>query len=243
MSPLRRWKARTTALALLAAVGCGHRGLRFPGPLDRMGADPGDYVDRFYDDEPSDAGSGDVANPRLRRRIHRDGLAVADAAGDFVGKGRLTVHGESFRYDCSGFVEAAHAKAGEPVRGSTKDLYALAERTGTLHKKKRPYVGDVVFWDDTYDRNGNGRRDDDLTHIGIVEGVARDGRVTIIHLGGTGVRRITMDLRHKRVHTDEGGVLRNDYLRVRREDDPWRTKYLAGELWVAYASPWRRSEP
>jgi hypothetical protein len=43
-----------------------------------MGSDPGDYADRFYEDEESSAGEGDVANPRLRRRIHRDGMAVAE---------------------------------------------------------------------------------------------------------------------------------------------------------------------
>ena len=39
---------------------------------------------------------------------------------------------------------------------------------------------------DTYDRNRNRRRDDDLTHVAIVESVASDGTITLVHKGGEG---------------------------------------------------------
>jgi hypothetical protein len=222
--------------ALLLAAGCGHRGLRFPGPLSSMGSDPGDYADRFYEDEESSAGEGDVANPRLRRRIHRDGMAVAEAAGDLVGRNKLSVHGQGYRYDCSGFVEAAHAKAGEPVRGSTKDLYELASRHGVLHKKKRPYIGDVVFFDDSYDRNHNRRRDDELSHIGIVEEVDSDDTIIVVHLSNSGIVRTHMNLRHPDVHRNEAGVTLNDHLRSTSDRDGGPT--LTGQLWRGFGSLW-----
>ncbi len=221
-------------LALAALTACAPKGLNFPGPIDTMGR-PTSVVDA------PDRTSGAAVAQQRPRTPEDVSAAVVRAAAGFIGAKRLVVGGTTYRYDCSGFVEAAYAAAGMPLRGSAAMMYGFARDNDVLHRRKRKvHAGDLVFWDDTYDRNGNGRRDDDLTHVGIVEGAARDGRVGIIHLGGTGVRRLTMDLREKHVHIDEAGVLRNDYLRVRRDDDPWRTKYLAGELWVAYASPWRR---
>jgi cell wall-associated NlpC family hydrolase len=224
-------------LALVALIACAPKGLNFPGPIDGMGQAPSVTLDAR-----AERTEGAAAAPPAPRTPDEVSAAVVRAAAGFVGAKRLVVAGSTYRYDCSGFVEAVYAAAGQPLRGSAAMMYEAARSADVLHRRKRKvHAGDLVFWDDTYDRNANGRRDDDLTHVGIVEGAARDGRVSILHLGGTGVRRITMDLRKKHVHTDEAGVTRNDYLRVRRAEDPWRTKYLAGELWVAYASPWRRS--
>jgi hypothetical protein len=222
-------------LALLALTACAPKGLSYPGPIDTMGQMP------VVVGPPRTEGAA-LATESPPRTPEGTRTAVVKAAAGFVGAKRLVVDGTAYRYDCSGLVEAVYAAAGMPLKGSAAMMYEHARETDVLHRrKKRVQPADLVFWDDTYDRNGNGRRDDDLTHVGIVEGAFPDGRVTIVHLGGTGVRRITMDLRHKHVHTDDGGVVRNDFLRVRRDDDPWRTKYLAGELWVAYASPWRRT--
>ena len=67
-------------------------------------------------------------------------------------------------------------------------------------------------FDNTWDRNGNGVRDDALTHIGIVETVDTDGTITLVHLGSKGVVRIQMNLQRPSVTKREGKVL-NSYLR------------------------------
>jgi hypothetical protein len=66
-----------------------------------------------------------------------------------------------------------------------------------------------------------------------------------VHLVRGGIQRLRMDLRARHVHKDPGPppVLRNDFLRARTTSDPWRTRYLAGELWRGFASAWELPLP
>jgi hypothetical protein len=54
----------------------------------------------------------------------------------------LIVNGEKHRYDCSGFVLAAYAGAGLPLRGSTRDMYEKAESWGLLHEGRTAKPGE-----------------------------------------------------------------------------------------------------
>ena len=128
-------------------------------------------------------------------------------------------------------------KSGGDYAGSSADMFARARDEGTLSHRRKIRPGDLVFFDNTYDRNRNGRRDDPLSHIAIVETVERDGTATLIHLGSGGVVRIRMNLREPDVNRAEDGRILNDYLRARRDGDSPRTRYLTGELWAGTASP------
>ncbi len=176
-------------------------------------------------------------------RLDPRAAAVARAAGRLVGAGRLVVDGERFRYDCSGLVDAAHRAAGIDLgMRNTRALWELAEREGLAWRRPSARPGDVVFFDDTYDRNGNGRLDDSLTHAAVVERVAPDGTLTLVHLGSRGVVRIAMNALRPHDHVDATGRVINDFLRVRRPGDPPGTAYLAAELWRGSASLWRLGE-
>jgi hypothetical protein len=243
---------RWMLVSFVLLAGCANRGLRFPGSVRHMGAAPDEpYADRVQpgdaDSQPAvaDKGRSDKAGkersdkdrdapPRGRRG---DGSAVAKAAGQLVGQRRMTGGGETHRFDCSGMVEAAYARAGWDYRGSSKNLYDLADDAGVLHKKKRPHLGDVVFWDNTYDRNKNGRRDDSLTHVGVVEAVLDDDTVRIVHLGSRGVVRIAMNLRHPHERHDAAGAIINSYVRASR--DARSGGVLSGELFRGFASLWK----
>jgi hypothetical protein len=146
------------------------------------------------------------------------------------------VDGEPFRWDCSGLVEASLASAGCAFKGSSAMLFEEARARGVLHRRHRPAPGDVAFFDDTYDRNHNGLADDPLSHVAIVESVERDGTIHLVHMGSQGVAPLTMNLRHPEERTSPDGKLFNDYLRVHAAKDTPRTRYLAGELWVAFGS-------
>ena len=235
-------RALTFALLL---TGCAHRGgMGFPGPVRGMGTEPAPYA------EPAGTGVQDAAvvadasppddtrAPARRRRRGGDsrGREVARTAASLIDHRRLLVHGETFRYDCSGLVEAAHAGARIDLRGSSRSLYEQARSEGLLHKRKVPAPGDVAFFDDTYDRNHNRRRDDDLTHVAVVESVAADGTITLVHKGGRGVTRIEMNLRRPGDRRDEDGRELNDYLRSSKDKDGGPT--LSGELWRAFGSLW-----
>jgi hypothetical protein len=141
-----------------------------------------------------------------------------------------------FRDDCSGFVSAVFTKAGAPMDGRVASIWDLAADNDALHWDG-PKVGDLVFFDDTHDRNHNGRWDDELTHIGVVLDVEDDGRAVFAH-GGTSRGRVTgfIDLEQYWVHRDEHGVIRNSYIREPEGWDPADATYLAGELWVAFAT-------
>lgn len=170
--------------------------------------------------------------PETPREPPRAGIDLARAAEHY-----LQTHPVGYRSDCSGFVCAAANLVGLPLDGNTQGIWEIAKARGGVHHRKRPDVGDLVFFDQTYDRNRNGRLDDELTHIAIVVEVHEDGRLLLAH-GGTSRGRTTlwMDLERPDVRVDEAGVEHNGYLRGKKRSDPKRTKYLSGELWRAFAT-------
>lgn len=216
-------------LLILALSGCAPKGMRLPGPLDTLGQAPESGA-------PSEVAQGGREQRRAERSASRAGLEVARAAVGFLGADRLSVDGERYAWDCSGLVAAAYARAGIALRGSSADLYALSRELGVLHHRKRPLPGDVAFFDDTYDRNGNGRRDDELSHVAIVEAVDADGTITLVHKGNKGVVRTRMNLGQPDVARTPEGALLNDVLRAGTRG---RGASLTGELWRAFGSLWK----
>ena len=215
---------------LITLTGCfAHRGLKIPGPTGNVGSDRVAYV-------PPEKGAPEHLEPASRGT--RMGRKVAKAAETFLGQKRLMVNGEKYRYDCSGMICAAHVKAGLPTSGNTRMLHDKSKDLGVLHKRKRPDVGDVAFFDNTWDRNKNGRRDDQLTHIAVVEAVEADGTITLIHLGGSGVKRIVMNMRHPSHKLSAQGKPWNSVLRKGKDGGP----ELTGELCRGFGSLWSESK-
>ena len=94
-----------------------------------------------------------------------------------------------------------------------------------------PSPGDLVFWHDTFDRNRNGRADDRLTHVGVVEYVV-DGTVVFLHRGGKAVARGAMDPRRPG-EASANGALVNSPLRARNRRLVG-VPVLAGALFAGY---------
>jgi hypothetical protein len=169
------------------------------------------------------------------RRFY-DGISVARASSALIGAGSF----RGFRYDCSGMVNAAYASVGIDLEGrSSASLLKLARERNVFHRRKTPRPGDIAFFDNTWDKNGNRRLDDRLTHVAVVEKVDDDGTITLIHKGGRGVTRTMMNLRHPATHKDDSGKVLNSHLRSRSSRDRRRTKYLTGQLWRGFASLWK----
>lgn len=116
-------------------------------------------------------------------------------------------------------------------------MWAASTEAGLTHHQRRPTPGDLAFFDNTYDRNGNRRRDDDLTHVAVVLDVDRDGTITLAHDGTSrGRTTLVMNL----LHPDEperDGHLINAPLRARRKGDPADLPVLASQLWRGFAAP------
>ena len=124
---------------------------------------------------------------------------------------------------------ASGAALGAPRSGEMNGVTAIwvaAREKNALHAHE-PRVGDLVFFRETYDRDRDGRTDDGLTHIGVVDTVEEGGTVHFIHRSGRGVTRERMNTYRPR----DKSV--NDWLRMRSQRAP---AALSGELFVGYAS-------
>jgi hypothetical protein len=170
---------------------------------------------------------------------------LAARASSLVGeKGDFRSGGERFPADCTGFVEAVYQAEGIPLRALMRRS-APEERTGVdaawrtvsaygtlLGRGEWPAPGDLVFWHDTYDRNGNGRADDGLTHIGIIQWVLDDGTVVFIHRGAKAVARGAMNPRRPGEGTVDGQVVNSP---IRKRDARLEgVPVLAGDLFAGY---------
>jgi hypothetical protein len=172
-------------------------------------------------------------------------LAVRGHAWLGQGRAPFVVGGERFNPDCTGFVEAVYAAEGIPLRrlaqlsapGESSGVAALWSAAGRYGERWRggewPAPGDLIFFDDTWDRNGNGLLDDPFTHLGLVEWVDLLGTVTFLHRAGAGVVRGHLTLERPSTMRAPDGAELNAPLRVRVSKDD-QAPALAAELFVGF---------
>ncbi len=178
-------------------------------------------------------------DPVLREtREPIDGEAIARTAAGYIGERTIVAGGKRFPNDCVGFVRAVYsahgvdlfADGGQPGDNGVTYVWRYASKHGKV-RQKQARVGDIVFFRETYDRNRDGRRNDGLTHIGIVDGIESDGTITVVHRVARGVVRYRMNLEQPRTRKDaKSGRVLNDYLR-----EGGRNR-LAGELFAGFAT-------
>ncbi|AKJ03320.1 Hypothetical protein AA314_04946 [Archangium gephyra] len=166
---------------------------------------------------------------------------VLATARELVGSRKVKVAGRMWPDDCTGFVEGVYARAGVSFRGSgvagdngVTALYRYARDHGRVFTRGKPKPGDLVFFRETYDQNRDGRRNDGLTHVGLVDEVASDGTVVVIHRVKRGVVRYRMNLAKPGLRRDpRTGEVLNDMLRV---PGPGKMPVLTGQLFASYGS-------
>lgn len=182
-----------------------------------------------------------ASTPMRVAAVAKDPVPAAPASRDLraeaVANGKAILAGTSPKpkqQDCSGFVKTAYERAGyalevkpehqQGTRSLAEMLYRQAKAEGRSHKET-PKPGDLAFFKNTY-----GAMDGRVTHVAMVESVAGDGTVTLIHHMGGRYRRSPMNL----------GIphepLKNGYFRKRTTQSA-NEPVLAGELFVAYARP------
>lgn len=170
--------------------------------------------------------------------------SIAEGARDLVGARRLSVDGRTFRSDCSGTILAAYWSAGidlerdfnEAQGNGVARLHTIARRYGSMRAQivgDAPALGDVIFWDDTYDANADGRWNDPLTHAGIVVATFPNGRIDYVHYHyRRGIVVETMNL------TAPNDVVHNAPMRMRGQRAPRRDLWLASHLFREAGSPY-----
>ena len=154
---------------------------------------------------------------------------IADAA-----LARLRNAGPLLRSDCSGLVMTVLHDVGVPIKGSARTYWADAVRDQRV-REGEPAVGDLVFFDKTYDANRNGLVDDELTHMAIVTAIDADGTVRMVHWGSGWTSRLLLNTRHPN-QTRHNGKIINSFLRARHYG-PKRGQRLASQLLRGFARP------
>jgi len=166
---------------------------------------------------------------------------VVATARRLLGQTSVQWPGQGFPDDCSGLVLGVYASVGVPLTGSARPgdngvtaVWRWTSARGRLFRTGRPDPGDLVFFHDTYDRDRDGKVDDGLTHIALVESVDADGTVSIIHRVSRGVMRYRMNLQRPALRTDPGsGRVLNDWL---RGSSGRGHPVLTGQLFAAFGA-------
>lgn len=171
--------------------------------------------------------------------------AIVHSAVRLLGSRTITIQGRRIHYDCAGVTRAIFLEHGidlyrsnhpEGNANGVRLIHNHVRQHGILHQDTDVSPGDLVFFDNTWDFNGDGLLNDPLTHVGIVERIEPDGTVTFISRVADAVARYRMNLSQPHVHkTAEGRVL-NDYIRRKRQTDPDNTARLTGELFSFYGN-------
>lgn len=167
------------------------------------------------------------------------GFVVASRAASLVGLKSLKARFPKLPDDCTGLVRAAWAdveldllEGAEPGDNGVSAMFRTAQRRDALVEGP-PEPGDLIFFRETYDRNRDGRFNDGLTHVGVVEAVGDDGTITYVHRASAGVTRAKVNLREAARHATSDGTVINDWLRPRSRLSP---AVLGAELFAGFAS-------
>lgn len=161
-------------------------------------------------------------------------------------KNRIIIRGKVFPIDCSNFARAVYFAALNKdvfLEADEEDVAAPGNNSGveTIYNlfeakykiRKEPEVGDLIFFDNSYDKNRNKKMDDFFTHTAVVIELDEDGTVTFIHGGtGRGIAKDYMNLKHPHLHVKEGKMI-NSYL---QRDYKWlkAAPKLTAELFHAF---------
>jgi len=171
--------------------------------------------------------------------------AIARTAAKLVGARTIESNGRRIAYDCAGVTRAVFLRHGidlydsepiDPHANGVRIIHAHIKEQGTFHQGPVAHLGDLVFFDNTWDYNGDGKANDPLTHVGIVERQEPDGTVVFISRVAGAVERYHMNLTLPHIHKTADGRILNDYLRRKNVRDSDNTSYLTGQLFAQFGS-------
>ena len=171
--------------------------------------------------------------------------AIVQTAAQLVGATTIDSNGRRIAYDCAGVTRAVFLRYGidlydaEPIAphaNGVRIIYAHIRQQGSFYQGPVAHPGDLVFFNNTWDYNGDGKVNDPLTHVGIVERQEPDGTIVFISRVAKTIERYRMNLRQPNTHKAADGRILNDYLRRKHVRDSDNTPYLTGQLFAQFAS-------
>jgi hypothetical protein len=191
------------------------------------------------------------SSEQIAQPLSRDEKAVLASARTLLGRGpesTVEVNGRTFVLDCIGTVSAIFYGMNIDVQkdfrryngDGVNRLYQSLKSLDTLHRDLYPRPGDIIFWDNTWDANGDGKLNDDpRTHAGVVMSVDEDGTIHYVHEHIIkGVTIEAMNLLHPRDYYDPQGRIINNALAMnsgisRRNNPP---HWTSGDLWDSFGN-------
>ena len=188
-------------------------------------------------------GTAGPERPAARKGLSPVQSLLLEGAGNVLGKTDLVVKGKRFNPDCTGTILAIYYYAGLDLAANfhlysgngVARLYKRLETEDLLYRTFQPAPGDIIFWDNTYDSNGDGQQNDPLTHAGMVVRAEPDGSIDYIHLNyGKGILIERMNLRTPEVYRKmaEGEMeIVNAPMRMKQKGKPHPAKWLASHLY------------
>lgn len=171
--------------------------------------------------------------------------AVARTAANLVGAKTIAINGRTIGYDCAGVTRAIFLRHGidlyeggptDPRANGVRLIYEHVRRYGRLHRGPTVQPGDLVFFDNTWDFNGDGKLNDPLTHVGVVEQIESDGTVVFISRVADAIARYRMNLAFPHIHKNAEGRIHNDFIRRKLPSDPPRMTRLTGQLFSSFGT-------
>jgi probable lipoprotein NlpC len=236
MMPFRASSPVTLGLLALtcAAVlqGCATSGGRQPGLSD----EPDVMV-------PTTGTRGEICCALAERIPAQE--ALAQAASGLLGRSQVEVRGKRFTSDCSGLARGVYATQGIDLYSGLGELdggngvgriFTHVVQHGKIHYGPTVHPGDLVFFHNTWDFNHDGRPNDALTHVGVVEQVELDGTVVFVSWVSRGVERYRMNLMTPDQHKAGDGRVLNDFMRRKEFGDSKANRYLTGQLFAAFGT-------
>jgi hypothetical protein len=130
-------------------------------------------------------------------------------AAKLVGAKTITSNGRRIAYDCAGVTRAVFlthgidlyaGEPGDPDANGVRIIHAHIQQQGTFHQGPAAHPGDLVFFNNTWDFNRDGKVNDPLTHVGIVERREPNGTIIFISRVADAIERYHMNLSLPHVH-------------------------------------------
>lgn len=136
-------------------------------------------------------------------------------------------------FDLSSFIQTYN------IRGNgVKIIHDFVSKVGVMFQLEEEIgEGDIVFFDNTYDRNRDRKVNDPLTHIGIIQRIYPDQTIEFLHHMQGGIQTGYLNLKNPDRH-QMGDRAINTFLRRRTRGDKKGTRYMASHLFASFGSLW-----
>jgi len=177
-----------------------------------------EYIKNFYSINPVTSVQSD--NKVESDEVKKTREKIKQIATSLLGVKSFNDGKQTFRYDCSGFVFYVYYLAGIDLysyivdgvsSGGVYQLYLIAQTYFSISKVSAQ-IGDIIIFNNTYDKNQDKKDNDLYTHTAIVVDILNDGTIVYIHKSNSGVTRGYMNLL-KPDQSSSGNLTINSYLR------------------------------